>query len=114
MKQPSPLEICPQTLARIKTLASAARRLPDGERALYLAIKVLPAAQQAELLALYQLGQSSRTAFNTNVASAKREDPQFIAGRLAEKANLLRFLRAGLKRYSLQFNKTVKPITTYE
>lgn len=100
-----PLEISPQTLARIKSLARAALRSHEDEKALYFAIKSLPAAQQAELLALYRLGWSRRTAYNPAVAAAKRQDPQFIAGQLAEKSNFLKYLKAGLKRHADQMER---------
>ena len=102
MNQAIPLTINHQTIAHIKRLAGTASHSPEGGQALYGAIKALPVVEQAELLALYRLGQSRRTAFNQVAAAAKRQDPQFIAGQLAEKSNLVKFLNAGLKRYAKQ------------
>jgi hypothetical protein len=93
--------------AKVRELA--ARQGREHEIVLYLAIKALPAEEQAELLALYRLGQSTRASCNLIVAAAKRQDSQYIAGPLAEKSNLAKFLNASLKRYYGSFVEKVKP-----
>src|SRR5438105_6862341 len=102
MKEALPLHISKQTIANIKRLAASASRCREDERALYFAIKALTVEEQQELLALVMLGRAGHRSFNVALAAAKHQNPDHIAGMLAEKSNLVTSLKKGLARYARQ------------
>jgi Protein of unknown function (DUF3775) len=102
MKNAEPLRVTKATVARVKRLAEEARSSHVAEQDLYLALRTLPAGEQAELFALYTLGWWPRRSFNVAVAAARKQNPDHIADMLAEKSNLATYLTRGLKRYARQ------------
>ncbi len=70
--------------------------------AIYIeSISGLPVTEQAELLALFKLGQTSHS-FNVALKGCLKQKPEYIAGMLSEKSNLASCLSKGLKRYARQ------------
>ena len=96
MNTAEPLIISIEKIRHIKKLAAVAGENRECERTLYLALKELTVEEQAELLALVMLGRAGHDSFNVALASAKRQNPEHIAGMLAEKSNFATHLAKGL------------------
>lgn len=87
-------------MTNIKQLSRSVPGNPEDERQLYFAIAKLNEQERAELLALYMLGRGGIRSYNVALSSARNQNPQHIAGMLAEKRNLVSCVTLGLKRHA--------------
>ena len=102
MNQAASLTIDTTILKDIISLAEVVKYNPQAERDLYFLLDRLAPQERAEVYALYNLGRAGVRSFNVALGGAQRQNPQHIAGMLAEKGNLAQCLNAGLKRYRRQ------------